>query len=189
MLEAAIWIGVVLTGLVMLAVLERVRSSSFVKANGDAIKKSLPMVALGFFAVLAGSIAYLFFFLYFLADFWQYALVVGGMAFFFCFLRIRRNWSEFIGVSHSGLVDGQQEAATGMTPQIGTLVLQAAGAFALLFMMLPVLTGGFLLYNFVDRIVGSLLANLLLAVSLLALGGYLYSRLRTPRPPDAENQD
>ena len=189
MLEAAIWIGVALTGLVLLAVLERVRSSSFLKANGEAIKRALPFAFLAFFGVLAGSLAYLFFFLYFLADFWQYALVVGGMAFFFCFLRIRRNWSEFLGVSHSGLEDGQPEATTGSTPQIGTLVLQAAGAFALLFMLLPVLTGGLLLYNFLNQVVGSVLANLLLAIAALALAAYLYTRLRTPSPPDVEGQD
>ena len=188
MVEAAIWIGVALAGLVSLGLVERVRTSSFVRANSEAIKAALPLAALAILGLIAGSLATLFFFLYFLVDFWQYALVVGAVTFVLLFIRIRRNWSEFAGVSQSGLVEQKQVVATGLFPQIGTLVLQIVGAMAILFMMVPVLTGGFLLYMFITRITGALIANLLLAVAALCLTGYLYSRLRPP-PSDVGGPD
>ena len=188
MLEAAIWIGVALAGLVLLALFERARSSSFIRANGEAIKAALPIAALFLLGFVAGSVAMLFFFLFFLVDFWQYALVIGAVTFILLFIRIRRNWSEFAGVPQSGLVEQEGTAAPGLFPQIGAIALQAAGAMAVLFMMVPVLTGGFLLYMFVSRVTGSLIANLLLAVAALCLTGYLYSRLRAP-PPDTEGSD
>ena len=188
MFEAAIWIGVALAGLVLLGLFERVRSSSVVKANSEAIKAALPIAAFALLGFVAGSVALLFFFLFFLVDFWQYALVVGGVTYVLLFLRIRRNWSEFAGVPQSGLVEQGRVATPGLFPQIGAVVLQAAGAMAVLFMMLPVLTGGLLLYMFVNRVMGPVIANLLLAVAALCLVGYLYSCLRTP-PPDAEGSD
>ena len=189
MLEAAIWIGVGLAGLALLGIFERVRTSSFVRENSEAIKSALPIAALALLVFIAGSVATLFFFLFFLIDFWQYALVIGVVTFVLLFLRIRRNWSEFSGVSRPGHVERERPATPGLFPQIGTLVLQAAGAMTVLFMLLPVLTGGFLLYMFVTRITGSLIANLLLAVAALCLTGYLYSRLRTPPPSDAGRPD
>ena len=180
MLEAAIWIGVSLAGLVALGVFERVRSSSFIRANGEGIKNALPIAALILLTLIAGSVAVLFFFLYFLGDFWQYGLVIGGLTFVFLFLRIRRNWSEFAGVPRSGLVELQQPSDSGLFPQIGKLALQAASAVALLLMMVPVLTGAFLLYIFVSHATGGIIANLLLAVSVVSLSWYLYTRLRTP---------
>ena len=189
MLEAAIWIGVSLAGLALLGIFERVRASSFVRANSEAIKAALPIAALALLGFIAGSVATLFFFLFFLVDFWQYALAVGGVAFVLLFLRIRRNWSEVGGAPQSRLVEHGQVAAPGLLPRIGTLALQAAGAMAVLFMMVPVLTGGFLLYMFVSGMTGSVIANLLLAVAALSLAGYLYSRLRNPPPPDTEGPD
>lgn len=187
--EAAIWIGVALAGLVLLGLFERVRSSSVVKANGEAIKAALPIAAFALLGFVAGSVATLFFFLFFLVDFWQYALVVGGVTYVLLFIRIRRNWSEFAGVPRPGLVEQGQVATPGPFPRLGPIVLQAAGAMAVLFMMLPVLTGGFLLYMFVSRVTGQVIANLLLAVAALCLAGYMYSRLRTPPPSDAEGSD
>lgn len=184
MLEAAIWIGISLAGLALLGIFERVRASSFVRANSEAIKAAIPIAALAFLGFIAGSVATLFFFLFFLIDFWQYALAIGGVTFVLIFLRIRRNWSEFAGVPQPEIVEQGQVATPGLFPQIGALALQAAGAMAVLFMMLPVLTGGFLLYMFVSRVAGSVIANLLLAVAALSLTGYLYSRLRTPPPSD-----
>ena len=189
MFEAAIWIGVALAGLALLGVLERARTSSYVRENSEAIKSALPMVALALLGLLAGSLATFFFFLFFLVDFWQYALVVGALTFVLLFFRIRRNWSEFAGVPRAGIAEQERAVAPGLFPQIGTLVLQMVGAMAVLFMLLPVLTGGFLLYMFVTRITGSLIANLLLAVAALCLTGYLYSRLRTPPPSDAGRPD
>ncbi len=184
MLEAAIWIGIALAGLVLLGLLERVLSSSVIKGNREAIKEALPIAALAVLGFVAGSLATLFFFLYFLVDFWQYALVIGGVAFVLLFIRIRRNWSEFSGARQSGLLESGAMATPGLFPQIGVVVLQAAGAMAVLFMMVPVLTGGFLLYMFVNRVTGPIFANVLLAVAALCLAGYLYSRLRSPSPPD-----
>ena len=189
MLDAAIWIGVALFGLLLLGIFERVRTSSFIRANGETIKAHLPIAALAFLGLLAGSIAYLFFFLFFMADIWQYALIIGGLTFAFLFLRIRRNWSEFARSPRTGLLQQQSTAASGLFPRIGTLFLQAAGAMVALFMLLPVLTGVCLLYNFVTHIVGSVIANLLLVVAVLSLTGYLYSRLRAPSPSDAERPD
>ena len=189
MLEAAIWIGVALSGLVVLVAIERARSSSFIRDNGEAIKAALPMAALFLLGFVAGSIATLFFFLFFLVDFWQYALGIGGVTFVLLFIRIRRNWSEFAGVSQPGHVEREQTVSPGLFPRIGAIALQVAGAMAVLFMMVPVLTGGFLLYMFVSKVTGPLTANLLLAVTALCLTGYLYSRLRTPPPPDAEGSD
>ena len=188
MLEAAIWIGVVLSGLVLLGLFERARTSSFVRSNSEAIKTALPIAAFALLGFVAGSLATFFFFLFFLVDFWQYALVIGAVTYVLLFLRIRRNWSEVAGVPQSGLVEQGQVATPGLFPQIGAFVLQAAGAMAILFMMVPVLTGGFLLYMFVTRVTGALIANLLLAVAALCLTGYLYSRLRPP-PSDAEGPD
>ncbi len=189
MLEAAIWIGVALAGLVLLGLFERVRSSSFVRANSEAIRAALPIAALALLGFIAGSVATLFFFLFFLVDFWQYALVIGFVTFVLLFIRIRRNWSEFAGVPRPGLVEQGQVATPGPFPRLGPIVLQAAGAMAVLFFMLPVLTGGFLLYMFVSRVTGPVIANLLLAVTALCLAGYLYSRLRAPSPPDGEESE
>ncbi len=191
MFEAAIWIGVALFGLALLAVVERVRSSAFMRANGATIMAYLPIAALALLGFIAGSIAYLFFFLFFMVDIWQYALIIGGLTFVLLFVRIRRNWSEFARVapSPSGQVVQHSPAPTGLFPRIGTFVLQIAGAVAVLFMMLPVLTGCCLLYNFVSHIAGNSIANLLLAAAALSLAAYLYSRLRTPAPHDAEGPE
>ncbi len=195
MLEVAIWIGVALAGLLLLGAFERVRSgyfiraSYFIRANGEAIKDALPIAALFFLGFIAGSVATLFFFLFFLIDFWQYALVIGGVTFVLLFLRIRRNWSEFAGVPGRGLVQREPAVAPGLFPQIGAFALQAAGAMAVLFMMVPMLTGAFLLYMFVNHAAGPVFANLLLAFALVSLSGYLYTRLRAPRPPGSEGSD
>ena len=188
MLEAAIWTGVALAGLALLGVFELVRNSSFVRVNSEAIKASLPIAALALLGFIAGSVATLFFFLFFLVDFWQYALAIGAVTFVLLFIRIRRNWSEFAGVPRTRLVEQGQTVSPGLFPQIGAVFLQAVGAMAVLFMMLPVLTGGILLYMFVTRVTGSLIANLLLAVTVLCLTGYLYSRLRSP-PSDEGRPD
>ena len=177
-----------MAGLAVLGVFERARSSSFIRANGEAIKAYLPIAALALLGFIAGSLAYLFFILFFMADFWQYALIIGGVTFVFLFLRIRRNWSEFARVPRTGLLEQQSAAAPGLFPRLSTATLQAAGAMVVLFMLLPVLTGGCLLYMFVSHVVGTVIANLLLAVGALSMAGYLYSRLRTP-PPDVEGPD
>ena len=189
MLEVAIWIGVALAGLVLLGLFERARSSSFIRAHSEAIKAALPIAAFALLGFTAGAVATLFFFLFFLVDFWQYALAVGAVTYVILFLRIRRNWSEVAGVPQSRLVEQGEVATPGLFPPVGAVILQAAGAMAVLFMLVPVLTGGFLLYMFVSRVTGTLIANLLLAVAALCLAGYLYSRLRPPAPPDTEGLD
>ena len=177
-----------MAGLALLGLFEYVRSSSVVKNNGEAIKEALPIAALALLGFIAGSIATLFFFLFFLVDIWQYALVIGGVTFVLLFLRIRRNWSEFAGVLQPGLAEREQAITPGLFPQIGAFALQSVGAMAVLFLMVPVLTGGFLLYMFVSHVAGPVIANLLLAIAAVSLAGYLYTRLRPP-PPGAEGSD
>lgn len=180
MLEAAIWIGIALSGLAVLGTFEYVRSRASVKGNGQAIKEALPIAALALLGFIAGAISALFFFLFFLADIWQYALVIGGVIFVILFRRIRRNWSLFLTVPGPDTVEQPQPATPGLFPQISILALQAAGAMAVLFMIVPVLTGGFLLYMFLNDMAGAIIANLILAMCVIFLTGYLYTRLRTP---------
>ena len=184
MFEAAIWIGVALSGLALLGMVEWVRSRSIIRNNGEAIKAAMPIAALLLLGFIAGAVAALFLFLFFLADYWQYALIIGAGVFAFLFLRIRRNWSEFM----PSLWDANPDA-TGLFPQISVIVLQAASAMVALFMMMPALTGAFLLYMLVSQVAGSVIANLLLAVVALCLAGYVYSRLRAPAPPNGEGPD
>ncbi len=180
MLEAAIWIGIALSGLAALGAFEYVRSRTVIKANGQAIREALPIAALALLGFIAGAISALFFFLFFLADFWQYALVIGGVIFVLLFRRIRKNWSLFMTVPGPDTVERAQTAVPGLFPQISILALQAVGAMAVLFMIVPVLTGGFLLYMFVNDVAGAIIANLILAMCVIFLAGYLYTRLRTP---------
>ena len=77
-------------------------------------------------------------------------------------------------------VQRMNAATPGLFPQIRVLALQAVGAMAVLFMMVPVLTGGFLLYMFVNDVAGAVVANLILVMCVVFLTGYLYTRLRTP---------
>lgn len=189
MLEAAIWIGVAFVGLALLAVIERVRSSAFMRAHGATIKAYLPMAALALLGFIAGSVAYLFVFLLFMAEIWQYALVIGAIIFLFLFVRIRRNWSDFARVASSGRVEQATPVDSGLYSRIVTVTLQAAGALVVLFMMLPVLTGCCLLYYLVTHIVGTSIANLLLAAAFLCLAAYAYSRLRAPATWDADGPE
>ena len=180
MLEAAVWIGIALCGLAVLGIFEYVRTRAVIKANSKAIKEALPIVAFGLLGFIAGSVATLFFFLFFLVDFWQYALVIGGVIFVLLFRRIRRNWSQFMAASGPDPVERMNATTPGLFPQISVLALQAVGAITVLFMMVPVLTGGFLLYMFVSDVAGAVVANLILAMCVVFLTGYLYTRLRTP---------
>ena len=83
MLEAAIWIGVVIGGVALLGTLELARSNSFLKSHAEEIKSGLPIVALFLLIVLTGSVAVFFFFLYFLASIWQFSLAVIFAVFVF----------------------------------------------------------------------------------------------------------
>ena len=179
MLEAAIWIGIALSGLAVLGIIEYARSNSVIRAHGEAIKAALPIAALFLLGFITAAVAVLFFFLYFLSDFWQYALIVGGAVFAFLFLRIRRNWSQFTLAPQP---ERAQAAATGLFPQLGTLALQAAGAAAVMVMMVPVMTGGFLLYMFLSHIAGSVIGYLLLIFVAVLAAGYLLTRRRAPPP-------
>ena len=81
MLEVAVWIGVVVVGLAVLAFLEVLRSNSFIGAHRGEIWMALPTVALCALASIAGAGAVLFFFRFFLGDVWQYALPVAIFTF------------------------------------------------------------------------------------------------------------
>ena len=65
-LEVAVWIGVVVVGLAVLAFLEVLRSNSFIGAHRGEIWMALPTVALCALASIAGAGAVLFFFRFFL---------------------------------------------------------------------------------------------------------------------------
>ena len=60
MLEVAVWIGVVVVGLAILAFLEALRSNSFIRAHRAEIRMALPTVALCALASIAGAVLFCF---------------------------------------------------------------------------------------------------------------------------------
>ncbi len=60
MLEVAVWIGVVVVGLTVLAFLEVLRSNSFIHALREEIRMALPTVALCALASIAGAVLFCF---------------------------------------------------------------------------------------------------------------------------------
>ena len=94
MLEVAVWIGVVVVGLAVLAFLEVLRSNSFIGAHRGEIWMALPTVVLCALASIAGAGAVLFFFRFFLGDVWQYALPVAIYTFVLLVWRIWQQQSE-----------------------------------------------------------------------------------------------
>ena len=108
MFEAGIWIAVVFSGVAVLGVVELVRSSAFVKAHGEEIKAGLPIVGLILLLLITGSVAVMFFFLYFLASFWQFSLAVIFMVFIFLVARIRREQTIGTLVAQPGNAGGER---------------------------------------------------------------------------------
>ena len=104
MLEVAVWIGVVVVGLAVLAFLEVLRSNSFIGAHREEIRMALPTVALCALASIARAGAMLFFFRFFLGDVWQYALPVAIFMFVIPVWRIWQQQSERALGSASGAV-------------------------------------------------------------------------------------
>ena len=187
MLEAAVWIGVILSGIAVLGVVEFVRSNSFFKAHGEDIKANLPIVGLILLLLITGSVAAVFFFLYFLASFWQFSLAVLFMVFVFLVSRIRKEQSMAALVTQPGPATGEGSAPPRLFTRVATLAVEAAGAALLMVFMVPLAAGGFLLFRFFGlmmELMGMGAANpvapFFLLLATIILPYYLFIRRRQP---------
>ncbi len=186
MLEIAIWIGLVLCGLAVLGAVEYVRAKRLIRINSEAIKSVLPVAALMLLMAIAGSMAVLFFFLFFLSDHWEYALVFGTLLFAFLVVRIRGEQSFFAPASQGEMGRPEPEAKKGPLTEVSSLAMQVGTAAAILVMMVPVLTGGFLVYMFLNFIAGKIIGGWVVLFPLLAiisLAIYWRIRKRSSPPP------
>ena len=77
MLELAIWIGIAVCGVALLGAIEFIRAKGIIRVNKAALRSFLPIAALMLLMGVAGAMAVLFFFLFFLSDYWEYALIFG----------------------------------------------------------------------------------------------------------------
>ncbi len=168
MLEAAIWIGIVLCGIAVLGVAEYLRAKRIVRFNGDAIKSVLPIAALLLLLSIAAGMAVLFFFLFFLSDYWEYALIFGGLLFAFLVVRIRREQSFFAPASQVDLAGPEPDAKKSPGPGPG-IALQIGTVAAMLVMMIPVLTGAFLIFMFLNFIAEKIVGGWPVLLPILAV--------------------
>ncbi len=191
MLEAAVWIGVILSGVAVLGAVEFVRSRPSIRAHGEAIRSGLPIVGLFFLLLITGSVAMLFFFRFFLASFWQFSLAALFLVFVFLVMRIRKEQSLGALVVQPGQAAGEEGAPPTLLGRVAALAVEAAGAALLMVFMAPFAAGGFLLFRFYNIVLGMMgLASPLLAGVLLlatiALPYYLFIRpFIQRRPPSA----
>ena len=177
MLEVAVWIGVVVVGLAVLAFLEVLRSNSFICAHREEIRMALPTVALCALASTAGAMAVLFLFRFFLGDVWQYALPVAIFLFVLLVWRIRQQQSEERSAAHPEPWSGSR-----LKP-IFTLATQVAEAAVVPVLMIPVLAGAFLIVSFLGHM-SHVVAwpHLVLALAAIFAVGYYLLRQRTAGP-------
>ena len=189
MLEAAIWIGVVISGVAVLGAVEYVRSRPFFKAHGEDIKAGLPIVGLFLLLLITSSVAVVFFFLYFLASTWQFSLAIIFIVFVFLVARIRKEQSLGALVAQPGPAPGEPDAAPTLFARVATLAVEAAGAALLMVFMVPFAAGGFLLFRFfsiLTEMMGMGNANpvvpFLLLLATIGLPYYLIIRRRPPAP-------
>ena len=177
MLEVAVWIGVVVVGLAVLAFLEVLRSNSFICAHREEIRMALPTVALCALASTAGAMVVLFLFRFFLGDVWQYALPVAIFLFVLLVWRIRQQQSEERSAAHPEPWSGSR-----LKP-IFTLATQVAEAAAVPVLMIPVLAGAFLIVSFLGHM-SHVVAwpHLVLALAAIFAVGYYLLRQRTAGP-------
>lgn len=187
MLEAAVWIGVVLSGIAVLGAVEFVRSNSFFKAHGEDIKAGLPIVGLILLLLITGSVAAVFFFLFFLASFWQFSLAVIFLVFVFLVSRIRKEQSLGALVAQPEPAAGEPRGAPTLFTRVATLAVEAAGAALLMVFMVPFAAGGFLLFRFFAlllELMGMGAANpvapFFLLLATIVLPYYLFIRRRQP---------
>ena len=185
MLELVIWIGAALSGVAFLGALEYVRAKRLVRVNGAAITSFLPIAALALLMSIAGGMAVLFFFLFFLSDYWEYALVFGGLLFAFLVVRIRGERSFFAPASQGEMAGTEPEEKKASARDIASLVMPIGTAAAILVLMVPVLTGGFLIYMFLDFIAGKIFGGwpvLLPILAVISLAAYYMIRKRISPP-------
>ena len=187
MVEAAIWIGVVVCGVAALGVVEYLRKLPFFKVHGEGIKAGLPYIFLVLLILITGSVAVFFFFLYFLESVWQFSLAVIFMVFVFLVARIRKEQSLGALVAQPGTALGDRGAAPTLLKRFVTLAVEAAGAAMLMVFMVPLAAGGFLLFRFFGLIMEAMGINspifpLLLVLAAIFLPYYLIIRRRSSAP-------
>ena len=168
MLEIAIWIGTVLFGIALLGVAEYLRARRIIRINTQFLKAVLPIAGLMLLLGIAGGMAALFFFLYFLSDYWEYAIVFGGLLFAYLVVRIRGERSFFASASESDLVGQESDTNKGTLHDTASLAMQIGAAAAILVLMIPVLTGGFLIFMFLDFIADKIVGGWLVLLPILA---------------------
>ncbi len=184
MLELAIWIGIAVCGVAFLGVVEYLRVKGILRVNTTTLKSVLPIAALMFLMAVAGAMAVLFFFLFFLSDYWEYALVFGGLLFAFLVVRIRKERSFFAPASRGEVAGTDPEESKGTVADIGSLAMQVGTAAAILVMLVPVLTGGFLIYMVLNFIAGKIVGGwpvLLPILAVISLMAYYVIRRRLSR--------
>ena len=183
MLELAIWIGVAVCGVAFLGAVEYLRAKGLIRFNKAAITSVLPIAALMLLMGVAGAMAVLFFFLFFLSDYWEYALIFGGLLFAFLVVRIRGERSFFAPASRGDVAgpEGEGRAAADVT----SFAMQVGAAAAIVVMLVPVLTGGFLIYMVLNFIAGKIVGGwpvLLPVLAILSLTTYVMIRRRISPP-------
>lgn len=186
MLELAIWIGIAVCGVAFLGAVEYLRAKGLIRFNKAAITSVLPIAALMLLMGVAGAMAVLFFFLFFLSDYWEYALIFGGLLFAFLVVRIRKERSFFAPASRGEMAGTDPEEGKGTAADIGSFAMQVGTAAAILVMLVPVLTGGFLIYMVLDFIAGKIAGGwpvLLPILAVLSLMTYVMIRRRISPPP------
>ena len=184
MLELAIWIGIAVCGVALLGAVEYLRAKGIIRFNKAAITAVLPIAALMLLMGVAGAMAVLFFFLFFLSDYWEYALIFGGLLFAFLVVRIRGERSFFAPASQGDVAGPEGEERTGTDAT--NFAMQVGAAAAIVVMLVPVLTGGFLIYMVLDFIAGKIAGGwpvLLPILAVLSLMTYYMIRRRISRPP------
>ena len=185
MLEAAIWVGVLLSGVVVLGVAEYVRSNSFFKTHGEEIKSNLPIFFLFLLTLITGSVAAVFFFLFFLGSVWQFALIAIAAIFVFLMVRIRKEQSFAALVTQPGSSGGGQDASSRLFTRVAIFAVEAVSAALAMVFMVPLATGGFLLFQFIKIIMETMgittaIWPYLFVLSVIFLTYYLVTRRRAP---------
>ena len=186
MLELAIWIGIVLCGVAVLGLFEYLRVKRIIRINTQFLKAVLPIAALMLLLGIAGAMAALFFFLYFLSDYWEYALVFGGLLFAYLVVRIRADRSFFATASEPDVSGNEPEAAKNALEDTANLAMQIGTAAAILVMLIPVLTGAFLIFMVLDFIAGKIVGGwpvLLPILAVISLAVYWRIRNKASPPP------
>ena len=188
MLEAAVWIGIVLSGVAVLGAIEFVRSRAFVKNRSFEIKSGLPIVGLLLLFLITGSVSVVFFFLYFLAAFWKFSLAIIFLVFIFLVVRIRKEQTLGALVAQTGTAAGKPTSPPTLFNRVATLAMEAAGAALLMVFLVPFAAGGFFLFRFYSGLlnaigIGALNPVLPCVLILVTILIPYYFIMRWRRPP------